>query len=294
MKIKSGMDIPVDGLCLRGSGVSCDESAMTGESVELRKETLDHCLSRIEEKQEEEKFQKETVHSSHDIPSPILLSGTQVQTGEGWFLALMVGKNSCVGKIRSTLEQEIELTPLQEKLEAIANDIGKLGLYSAIITVLVLFLRFFIETGIQGYNWGSDTGDYLRDWLRFIIIGVAIVVVAVPEGLPLAVIISLAYSVRKMLKDMNFVKRLQACEIMGGANNICSDKTGTLTKNEMTVTTFWKGKIWELEVEKTSYNSTDYFKNEKVYELFKQASTCNVVGNMNEATATEKAFLKMI
>jgi P-type E1-E2 ATPase len=75
------------------------------------------------------------------------------------------------------------------------------------------------------------------------------VVVAVPEGLPLAVMISLAYSVRKMLKEMNFVKRLAACEIMGGANNICSDKTGTLTKNEMTVTTFWQGKVVNLNTE---------------------------------------------
>lgn len=71
--------------------------------------------------------------------------------------------------------------------------------------------------------------------------GIAIVVVAVPEGLPLAVMISLAYSVKKMLIDQNFVKRLTSCEIMGGANNICSDKTGTLTKNIMTLTDIWCG-----------------------------------------------------
>jgi len=71
--------------------------------------------------------------------------------------------------------------------------------------------------------------------------GIAIVVVAVPEGLPLAVMISLAYSVKKMLIDQNFVKRLTSCEIMGGANNICSDKTGTLTKNVMTLTDIWCG-----------------------------------------------------
>jgi len=74
-----------------------------------------------------------------------------------------------------------------------------------------------------------------------LIIGVTIVVVAVPEGLPLAVMISLAFSVKKMLKDMNFVKWLASCEIMGGANNICSDKTGTLTMNKMHVTSVWHG-----------------------------------------------------
>jgi len=77
---------------------------------------------------------------------------------------------------------------------------------------------------------------YISDWLSYVMVGIAIVVVAVPEGLPLAVMISLAYSVRRMLDDNNFVKRLTSCEIMGGANNICSDKTGTLTKNIMTVT----------------------------------------------------------
>lgn len=78
-------------------------------------------------------------------------------------------------------------------------------------------------------------------------VGVAIVVVAVPEGLPLAVMISLAYSVKKMLIDQNFVKRLTSCEIMGGANNICSDKTGTLTKNIMTLTQIWAGADRQIE-----------------------------------------------
>lgn len=76
--------------------------------------------------------------------------------------------------------------------------------------------------------------EMVKEWLGYLIIGVAIIVVAVPEGLPLAVMISLAYSVSKMLADQNFVKKLSSCEIMGGANNICSDKTGTLTKNKMT------------------------------------------------------------
>ena len=78
------------------------------------------------------------------------------------------------------------------------------------------------------------------------IIGVAIIVVAVPEGLPLAVMISLAYSIQRMLKDNNDVKRLSACEIMGGANNICSDKTGTLTLNQMKVTKVWAGKDYDI------------------------------------------------
>ena len=122
-------------------------------------------------------------------------------------------------------------------------------MFCALLTIHILLFRFFIERlSERSFDFfGNDAedglriGDYLREWLGYFVIGVAIVVVAVPEGLPLAVMISLAYSVRKMLKDKNFVKRLSSCEIMGGANNICSDKTGTLTMNKMTVTEIWTG-----------------------------------------------------
>ena len=97
------------------------------------------------------------------------------------------------------------------------------------------------------YYCDGNLADIVEKWFEFIIIGVAIVVVAVPEGLPLAVMISLAYSVQKMLVDQNFVKKLSSCETMGGANNICSDKTGTLTKNQMTWTDIWAGKAEECE-----------------------------------------------
>ena len=86
----------------------------------------------------------------------------------------------------------------------------------------------------------------MKLWVDYFIIGVAIIVVAVPEGLPLAVMISLAYSIKKMLEDKNYVKRLSACEIMGGADNICSDKTGTLTMNQMTVTRVFAGKTFAI------------------------------------------------
>ena len=118
-------------------------------------------------------------------------------------------------------------------------------MYCALLTIHTLFFRFFIERFIGRsmdlFGGGEDTGSFLNskgslkayctEWIGYFILGITIVVVAVPEGLPLAVMISLAYSVRKMLLDQNFVKRLASCEIMGGANNICSDKTGTLTMN---------------------------------------------------------------
>lgn len=290
VQVKPGMNIPCDAILIRGSGVSTDESAMTGESDELKKGNLEMCYQRLDEFEAEEGGER----GPHALPSPVLLSGTQIQTGEGWFLVLVVGKKSCAGKIMDKLSGEIEMTPLQEKLEQIANDIGLLGTYAASITVIVLFIRFFIEQGMVGYNWSENIGTYLEQWFRYLIVGITIIVVAVPEGLPLAVIISLAYSVRKMLADMNFVKRLAACEIMGGANNICSDKTGTLTKNMMTVTNLWQGKDISINVESPNINPASILTHEGSRKLFIQGCACNTVGDIGKTNATEEAILKLM
>lgn len=152
-------------------------------------------------------------------------------------MIMVVGDQSCLGKIRALLDQEeAEPTPLQMKLEKIAEDIGKFGLISAVIILVILLIRFAIEKGISR-EW--ETGKDLTQLLNFGILAITVIVVAIPEGLPLAVTLSLAFSVKKMLNDNNLVRKMEACETMGGANNICSDKTGTLTLNKMTLTTFW-------------------------------------------------------
>lgn len=146
VKIKNGMNIPVDGVVLEGMGVMCDESAMTGESDHLPKDAVDKCLARQRDHESEEKFTK----TPHDVPSPVLLSGTQIQTGEGWFLCIVVGEMTCEGQIMSSIEDRPnEGTPLQAKLDVIAADIGKLGMYAAILTVHSLILRFMIEGMIR-------------------------------------------------------------------------------------------------------------------------------------------------
>lgn len=124
---------------------------------------------------------------------------------------------------------------------------------------------------------------------------IAIIVVAVPEGLPLAVMITLAFSVRRMLIDQNFVKKLASCEIMGGANNICSDKTGTLTMNKMTVTNICLGSIDKrVSIDNPTYSFADYFSNKTHQELFKTCLSCNTSGDVKEASATEQAMLIML
>ena len=132
-----------------------------------------------------------------------------------------------------------------------------MGTYIAILIVHVLLVRYFAEGFTSrnvdlfgGENPGLESKDLfvnaLLKWISYFSIGVAIIVVAVPEGLPLAVMISLAYSISRMLKDNNDVKRLSSCEIMGGADNICSDKTGTLTLNQMKVVKIWAGKDYTI------------------------------------------------
>ena len=122
---------------------------------------------------------------------------------------------------------------MQAKLTRLAIQIGYVGTGVAIATVLVLLGRFCVEKFI--IEEGGWHMSYFQHFVNFIILGVTVLVVAVPEGLPLAVTLSLAYSVRKMMFDNNLVRHLDACETMGNATAICSDKTGTLTTNRMTV-----------------------------------------------------------
>lgn len=126
-----------------------------------------------------------------------------------------------------------EKSVLQAKLTKLAIQIGYAGSTIAVLTVAILIIHFCVQTFVvQGKEWKNV---YFNNFVKFFIIGVTVLVVAVPEGLPLAVTLSLAYSVKKMMLDNNLVRHLDACETMGNATAICSDKTGTLTTNRMTV-----------------------------------------------------------
>ncbi|XP_016892065.1 plasma membrane calcium-transporting ATPase 2 isoform X2 [Cynoglossus semilaevis] len=143
-----------------------------------------------------------------------------------------------------------EKSVLQGKLTKLAVQIGKAGLLMSAITVIVLVLYFAIDTFVmQKRAWLPEcTPVYVQFFVKFFIIGVTVLVVAVPEGLPLAVTISLAYSVKKMMKDNNLVRHLDACETMGNATAICSDKTGTLTTNRMTAVQLYVGDMHYKEI----------------------------------------------
>ncbi|XVF15428.1 hypothetical protein REPUB_Repub09cG0152300 [Reevesia pubescens] len=167
--------------------------------------------------------------------NPFMLSGTKLQDGSCKMVITTVGMRTQWGKLMATLiEGGDDETPLQVKLNGVATIIGKVGLFFAVVTFAVMMQGLFMSKVQEGTIW-SWSGDEALKMLEFFAVAVTIVVVAVPEGLPLAVTLSLAFAMKKMMNDKALVRHLAACETMGSATSICSDKTGTLTTNHMTV-----------------------------------------------------------
>lgn len=201
VKVTAGDKLPADGILIDASALKTNESSMTGEPIDI---------------------------SKHPDGDPFLLSGTTVSEGVGHFLVVAVGERSQWGVILKGLIVEPETTPLQARLDALAWTIGKLGIGFALLTFVVSMIRWVVSSARAG-EWDAT------EVLDFFIDAVTIVVVAIPEGLPLAITLGLAFAMRKMMKDNNLVRRLEACETMGSATQLNADKTGTLTQNRMTV-----------------------------------------------------------
>lgn len=219
MHLEPGDMIPVDGIFIDGHNVKCDESQTTGESDLLKKRPADEVYAAIEN------------HENLKKLDPFILSGAQVTEGFGTFLVTSTGVNSSYGKTMMSLREDPEVTPLQSKLNTLAEYIAKLGGAAGLILFSVLFIKFC--AGLPS-NTGTPS-EKGQQFLNIFIVTVTIIVVAVPEGLPLAVTLALAFATTRMLKDNNLVRHLKACEVMGNATTICSDKTGTLTQNKMLV-----------------------------------------------------------
>lgn len=293
VQVESGMEIPGDGILIQGFSVLCDESAMTGETEMMEKGSLTDCLKK---RNNIIKEGKSNLAGHHEVPSFVMVSGTMVQQGQGLMVITCVGYYSAIGRIRKTIaDNSNDETPLQKKLTKIAEDIGKVGLVCAICTIIILIIRAIINYAAAKKSNGGQTFDskYIGLIIQAFLIGITVVVVAIPEGLPLAVTLSLAYSVKKMLADKNLVRKLHACETMGGADVICSDKTGTLTQNKMFMTNFWS--LSEHRVH-TPFLDCRSFIDPMNLEIFVQATTCNASDDptQEKGNPTDLAILKYL
>ncbi|KAK3945570.1 hypothetical protein QBC46DRAFT_94474 [Diplogelasinospora grovesii] len=220
LHLEPGDMIPVDGVLIEGFNVKCDESSATGESDIVRKRPADEVWAAIENHEELRKM------------DPFIISGARVMEGVGTFLVTSTGVYSSYGKTLMSLNEDPEITPLQSKLNVIAEYIAKVGGAAGLLLFIVLFIEFLARLPKMTDLTPAQKG---QQFLNIFIVVVTIIVVAVPEGLPLAVTLALAFATTRMLRDHNLVRHLKACEVMGNATTICSDKTGTLTQNKMQI-----------------------------------------------------------
>ncbi|XP_009986537.1 PREDICTED: plasma membrane calcium-transporting ATPase 2 isoform X4 [Tauraco erythrolophus] len=267
-QVKYGDLLPADGIFIQGNDLKIDESSLTGESDQVRKSVdKDPMLlsgTHVMEGSGRMLVTAVGVNSQTGIIFTLLGAGGEeeekkdkkAKQQDGAAAMEMQPLKSAEGgegddkdKKKSNMHKK-EKSVLQGKLTKLAVQIGKAGLVMSAITVIILVLYFAIDTFVVNKKqWLPEcTPVYVQYFVKFFIIGVTVLVVAVPEGLPLAVTISLAYSVKKMMRDNNLVRHLDACETMGNATAICSDKTGTLTTNRMTVVQAYVGDVHYKEI----------------------------------------------
>jgi P-type Ca2+ transporter type 2C len=264
LKLEAGNAVVADGFFVSGFKLKANESSVTGESEPVLKTPAE----------------------------PYLISGSYVIEGTGTMLVTAVGESSFYGQTLEDIMGEAAETGLQVKLGYLAAAVGKVGASVAFACFCVLLIIWFAK-------YPGSYADNATDILEFFLYAVTIVVVAVPEGLPLAVTISLAYSMRKMLADKIFVRVMASCETMGGATAICSDKTGTLTENQMTIVEgMFAGEVYgassgapqgsDLHPENAMLFSDNAILNSECFKTHDEATGKAIFAGGN---ATEQAFL---
>ncbi|KAL7414094.1 calcium-translocating P-type ATPase [Mrakia frigida] len=229
--LEPGEIVPVDGVFLRGHAVKCDESGATGESDAIKKVSYEECLAERAAAEGTQRTQEQIEKGFKN--DCFLVSGGKVLEGVGEYVVIAVGPNSFNGRTMMALRGETPPTPLQLKLNALAELIAKLGSLAGLILFSSLLIRFFTQLG-SGVP-ARTSAEKGKAFVDILIISVTVIVVAVPEGLPLAVTLALAFATKRMTKQNLLVRLLGACETMANATVVCTDKTGTLTQNVMSV-----------------------------------------------------------
>ncbi|MDE5979611.1 MAG: calcium-translocating P-type ATPase, PMCA-type, partial [Muribaculaceae bacterium] len=211
--LNTGNEVPADGKLTEAVSLNIDESTLTGEPL---------CHKTVDP----DDFDPEAT-----FPSDMAMRGTKIMEGHGIMEVTAVGDHTENGKVFEAAQIDDSVkTPLNEQLERLGRLISRASYAIAALIVAGRILMYFLDPQLQ-FQWI----DFLAYLLQTLMIAVTLVVVAVPEGLPMAVTLSLAYSMRRMLKTNNLVRKMHACETMGATTVICTDKTGTLTQNQMQV-----------------------------------------------------------
>ena len=258
----TGDEIPADGILLESVSLQVNESTLTGEPV-------------ISKTTKEEDFDHEATY-----PSIHVMRGTTVVDGHGMMQVMAVGDTTEYGKVNQGAQMDNNIdTPLQLQLKRLADLISKVGYTVATLTFVVLTAKVFLQGGEAGNFY------YIEHILNNFMIAVTLVVVAVPEGLPMSVTLSLALSMSRMLKANNLVRKMHACETMGATTVICTDKTGTLTQNQMRVSTtsFFPLKDQHLAEDKASMLIREGIAINSTANLNRQDGTVKTLGNPTEA-----------
>ena len=246
--LETGEEVPADGELLEAVSLQVNESNLTGEPM-VNKTVV------------EADFDAEATYASNRV-----LRGTTVMDGHGVMRVDAVGDATEIGKVaRQSTEQSTEPTPLNIQLTRLANLIGKIGFSAAALA----FVIFFVKDVVLVYDFASfhtfrDWLPALRATLKYFMMAVTLIVVAVPEGLPMSVTLSLALNMRRILSTNNLVRKMHACETMGAITVICTDKTGTLTQNLMQVyEASLKNDNMDLIAESISANSTAFLEEQE-------------------------------
>ena len=284
IKINYGQILPADMILVEGNGIKVDESSLTGETNTKKKKAYEECKKEMEE-------------GNKNPSSMILLNGTNVIEGTGKAIVIAVGRHSqnC-GIIRGTIDNELEdnQTYLEIKLNNIFNLIGYFGVGIACITFFTLICQMVYE-----YIKNNDFkfSKMLLNILSIIILCFTIIVIAIPEGLPLVTSLSLSFSIKRLLENNSLVRKMNACEEMGRVNVICTDKSGALTLNHMFVTKLITNKesidinqpkiyINQNEsiyhIKKIREDHSKLFKNEEYWDILYTSIALNVDCNINK------------
>lgn len=212
--LETGEKIPADGTLLEAISLQVDESSLTGEPITSKSTNPND-------------FDAEATY-----PTNYICRGTTVQDGHCVFTVEKVGDATEYGKVYEGAQIDDSVkTPLNKQLDWLADLITNVSYGIAVLVVVGSAIIYAMQGGFTNFEWAHALGYFLQK----IMIAVTVIVVAVPEGLPMSVTLSLAYSMRSMMKTNNLVRRMHACETMGAATVICTDKTGTLTQNRMTI-----------------------------------------------------------